>query len=181
MRIRSGRRGVAALLAALVLATGVGWLVRVWISGGTAPNAQASVLGFVVTAAVAVTGLAKWARRENGEAMTSEQQLKGAGDTLARLVRQQWRGEATARALGDPEPIPVRWRLASPSLMDHPEMITNGAALGVRRQLRADRPAERGLPGVAPTPAGDHRWAGHRQDHPSRAATARPARRRPPR
>jgi hypothetical protein len=121
----------AAVLAALVLAAGVGWLVRVWISGGTAPDAQAQVLGFVVTAVVAVIGLVGWAtgRQQDVDAPATKEQLKEAGDTLARLVRQQWREEAAARALGCPEPMPVRWQLASRSMMDYPEVIANSGAL----------------------------------------------------
>ncbi|MGI9000121.1 MAG: NACHT domain-containing protein [Pseudonocardia sp.] len=36
---------------------------------------------------------------------------------------EQWEREAEVRALGDPEPMPVRWTLADPTVMDHPHLI----------------------------------------------------------
>ena len=39
------------------------------------------------------------------------------------LRREQWQAEASLRAIDDPMPMPVRWRLSSPTLMDHPAVI----------------------------------------------------------
>ena len=91
-----------------------------------------STAAFTPQADCACTGqpdTAELRRQQDVAALATEKQLKEAGDTLARLVRQQWREEATARALGDPEPMPVRWQLASRSMMDYPQVIADGGAL----------------------------------------------------
>jgi hypothetical protein len=38
----------------------------------------------------------------------------------------QWRREAEARSLGDPDPMPVRWCLIDSSVMNHPRLIAPG-------------------------------------------------------
>jgi hypothetical protein len=38
-------------------------------------------------------------------------------------MREQWQAEAVARSLGDPEPMPVRWRLSDPALTDDPRVV----------------------------------------------------------
>jgi hypothetical protein len=53
----------------------------------------------------------------------SAEQVEQAAATLAELVYEQWSAEAQVRALNDPEPMPVRWRLTTPDLMDHPHAI----------------------------------------------------------
>jgi hypothetical protein len=49
------------------------------------------------------------ARRRHAAALpASAEQVEQAAATLADLVYEQWGAEAQARALDDPEPIPVR-------------------------------------------------------------------------
>ncbi|MFI6732563.1 NACHT domain-containing protein [Nonomuraea sp. NPDC050451] len=53
--------------------------------------------------------------------------IERAKDILARQVGAQWKHEAALRSLGDPEPIPVPWRLTEhDELMDHPRLIAGG-------------------------------------------------------
>jgi predicted NACHT family NTPase len=49
-----------------------------------------------------------------------------ARESLAGWVVDQWRDEALARSLGDPEPMPVRWRLTEHAVMDRPLLIMAG-------------------------------------------------------
>jgi hypothetical protein len=56
----------------------------------------------------------------------SQEQAEQAAATLAGLVYEQWCPEAQARALGDPEPMPVRWRLTTPDLMDRARILADG-------------------------------------------------------
>jgi hypothetical protein len=127
-------RGCGSILAAgvgvLALVISVVWLALVWVrNGAVVADPRASVLGFVLAAAVAVAALVGGERRRRvaaGAPATAEQ-LRQAATTLAEVVAQQWAQEANARSLGDPEPMPVRWRLSASAsgrpVMDHPEVI----------------------------------------------------------
>ncbi|MGH3598827.1 MAG: hypothetical protein ACRDRO_23915 [Pseudonocardiaceae bacterium] len=46
-----------------------------------------------------------------------------AAQELQAAVREQWRKEAEARLLGDPDPMPVRWLLSDQAVMDHDKRI----------------------------------------------------------
>lgn len=149
--IFAGRnRGCGFFLAAgvgvLALVISVVWLALVWVrNGAVVANPRASVLGFVLAAAVAVTALVGWERRRRvaARAPVTAEQLRQAATTLAEVVAQQWAQEATARSLGDPEPMPVRWRLSATAsgrpVMDHPEVI---AASGLTFTSSSERIAE---------------------------------------
>jgi NACHT domain len=121
---------LAASLGVLALVISVGWLALLWVrDGATVADPRASVLGFLLAAALAAVTLVGWVRRRRAAAaalMTAEQTRQAAA-TLAEVVAEQWTQEATARSLGDPEPMPVRWRLSATAsrvpVMDHPEMI----------------------------------------------------------
>jgi hypothetical protein len=120
-----------ALFAVLVLVGVAVWLILVWATaagGAQSADPQASVFAVLLAAAVAAAGLLRWVRRLGRRAShpANAEQVEHAVATLAGLVREQWQEEANARALGDPEPMPVRWRLANPALMDHPAVITRG-------------------------------------------------------
>jgi hypothetical protein len=119
-----------AVAGASFLATAMIWLIAMSTGAGGAAAADplASVLGGLLALAAALTAIGGWAwrrRRAAGLPPTAEQ-VEQAAATLAGVVREQWTREAQARALGDPEPMPVRWRLASPVLMDHPQVIDPG-------------------------------------------------------
>lgn len=86
----------------------------------------ANILGF----ALAVPGVAlvafDRAKQPAEPAVSTAEHLRTAADVLARLVREQWTEEAKLRALGEPEPMPVRWRLTDREVMDHPRLIATG-------------------------------------------------------
>jgi predicted NACHT family NTPase len=62
-----------------------------------------------------------------------------AAQELQAAVREQWRREAEVRSLGDPDPMPVCWRLSDPMVMDHDEHI---ALSPLRFAGRSDRISE---------------------------------------
>jgi hypothetical protein len=118
------------VIGAVGLAAGMVLLIVKWAGPGgmEAADTLASVLGGLLALAGAVVAITGWAwrrRRAAGLPPTAEQ-VDQAAATLAGVVRKQWTREAQARALGDPEPMPVRWRLASPKLMDHHQVISPG-------------------------------------------------------
>jgi hypothetical protein len=124
---RRARRGVVlAVLLALAVAGLVGrTLVLIQQAmQGEADNADqtASVLILALAVGVVVTSLVAWGRRRRAAARapSSRDEVAAATDTLAEVVLAQWRHEARLRGLEDPAPMPVRWRLASARVMDHP-------------------------------------------------------------
>ena len=70
--------------------------------------------------AIALRG---WARRG---AQATADQVGQARESLAGWVIDQWRHEALARSLGDPEPMPVQWRLTEHAVRDRPRLIVAG-------------------------------------------------------
>ncbi|MGH3427042.1 MAG: APC family permease, partial [Mycobacteriales bacterium] len=112
--------GLLALLVGLVL-------LAVVLCTKDLPQAAAwsSVLSTGLAIAVALTTLVtRWLtkRAAAGQRAGSEQVARAAQELQA-VVREQWRKEAQARSLGDPDPMPVRWRLSDPAVMDHDEHI----------------------------------------------------------
>ncbi|WP_395107465.1 NACHT domain-containing protein [Actinomadura sp. SCN-SB] len=71
-----------------------------------------AVLGVLVVATVIVQ------LRQGGARSTSDRQAQ-AEETLARAVRRRWDDEAAARALDQPVPMPVQWKLHELSTADH--------------------------------------------------------------
>lgn len=148
MLARRDRRWTAwaAALCMLALVGGAAWLVLIWYRHGAVDaDPRASVLGFLLAVAVAAVGLGGWIRRQRGAAgmPVTADQVGRAAATLAEMVAEQWAREALARSLGNPEPMPVRWRL-SPTMsgtpvMDHPEMI---AAAGLSFTVSSERISE---------------------------------------
>jgi hypothetical protein len=111
----------------MISVVGVAWA---WTHNGTAATETLTgVLGFLLAVALAAVELVGWARRQRvtGAAPVTAVQLRQAATTLAEVVAEQWTQEATARSLGDPEPMPVRWRLSPRAsgtpVMDHPGMV----------------------------------------------------------
>jgi hypothetical protein len=89
--------------------------------GGTVlADSLASVVGGLLGLAGALVAVTGWAvrRRRVVDLPITAEQVDQAAATLAGAVREQWTREAQVRALGAPAPMPVRWRLASPTLMD---------------------------------------------------------------
>ena len=68
--------------------------------------------------------------------------------SLAGWVIDQWRHEALGRSLGDPQPMPVQWRLTEHAVMDYPRLILAGGLSFTGRSDRIGPLAEqfRGVP-----------------------------------
>ncbi|MGH3830818.1 MAG: hypothetical protein ACRDRS_10285, partial [Pseudonocardiaceae bacterium] len=122
VRGRAFGTGVLALLASLALLAGLALLAVVLITQGVGRSSGwTSVLGTGMALAGALVTVMTWWLRQRaaaGQPVRSEQVTRAAQE-LQVAVREQWRKEAQARSLGDPDPMPVRWRLSDPAVMDH--------------------------------------------------------------
>ncbi|MGH4015897.1 MAG: hypothetical protein ACRDSL_18645 [Pseudonocardiaceae bacterium] len=128
---RSARR-VWAVIGLLGLAGSVG-LVAVFLraQGWDEAAKAAGVISILLVVAQLAVQLLAWSRRESSSALTAEQ-VAQARELLAMRVREQWRREAEARSLGDPEPMPVRWALTERAVMDHPKLVMAGPGFSGR-------------------------------------------------
>jgi hypothetical protein len=99
------------LLSACVVAMGV--LTVMGSEDNAARVAQFLGIGLAIPA-LAIPLVAWWRRGTVATAPTADQ-LNQAQETLAGVVAAQWRQEALARSLGDPEPMPVCWDSPNPS------------------------------------------------------------------
>jgi ABC-type transport system involved in cytochrome bd biosynthesis fused ATPase/permease subunit len=87
----------------------------------------ASVLSTVLAfAGAAVTVASRWQPRPVPGQLPGAEQVARAAEELRAAVLVQWRLEAEARSLMDRDPMPVRWRLSNPDMMDHDEHIASG-------------------------------------------------------
>lgn len=113
--------GAAALLAVL----GVVW---------TAPGVSSTtwLAGVAVAFLLVLAAADPWLRRSRVTGLSSDEQLDEAADALAAALRRQWQAERDARGLTDPEPLPLRWSAADPSLVDE-------AVAGVAPRGRLDQ------------------------------------------
>jgi hypothetical protein len=80
-----------------------------------------------------------WQRRPSLPAVSSAEQVHAAVETLAGVICGQWIAEAAARSLGDPVPMPVRWRPGSRRVMDHPRLIATRRPSFSGRSDRVDQ------------------------------------------
>ncbi|HEY2763571.1 MAG TPA: NACHT domain-containing protein [Pseudonocardiaceae bacterium] len=115
-------------IAVLVLLAGLVVLPAALATQGLdRANTWASLFGGYLAIILALVNLVNWwwKRHPDGDPLTSEQLARAATD-LHGAASRQWRKEAEARSLGDPDPMPVRWRLSSLELMDHDEHIASG-------------------------------------------------------
>lgn len=114
-------------LAGLPLAALTGGLLLIWRHyGENEAVAIATVLAAILTL---VVPLASWALRQ--PASSTEMPNDSIDQNVTRLasaVRLQWEVEADIRQLRDPQPLTVRWRDASPDLMDWPDVISPGVS-----------------------------------------------------
>jgi len=116
----------------VVLAVGLALLVVVGLTEGVGKaDNWASVLGTSLAIIGGIIALVTSRRRRRAveAAPAMPEQLVQSATVLAGIVSEQWRREAEARALGDPEPMPVPWRLTDPAVMDHPQVIAPGGQL----------------------------------------------------
>jgi len=120
---------LAQACAVVVLLVGLALLVVVGLTEGVGKaSTWASVLGtsLAIIGGIIALVTSRRRRRAVAAAPATPEQLVQAAAVLAGIVSEQWRREAEARALGDPEPMPVRWRLSDPAVMDHPQVIAPG-------------------------------------------------------
>lgn len=108
--------GVVGLVAGLLV-------LRGWDEAGKV----AGVVSILLAVAPLGAGLWAWSRRE--PAGLTGALVAQARELLAARVGEQWRRESAARALGDPEPMPVRWALTERAVMDHPHLVLSGPGL----------------------------------------------------
>lgn len=86
----------------------------------------AQLIGMILTVAGLGISLIRWRQGKAVATVPTPGQLSEARETLAGVVAEQWRQEASVRWLADPEPMPVCWRLCEPAVMDHPPLIAVG-------------------------------------------------------
>jgi len=99
-------------------------LVALFIMWGShVAEPVAGIMGVVLGLPALAIALRRWAYR-GGEATAD--QVGQARESLAGWVLDQWRHEALARSLGNPQPMPVQWRLAEHAVMDRARFITVG-------------------------------------------------------
>ncbi len=129
--MHAGRRGDRVLglvrgAGLLVLLGGLVWLtVALVFQGVDRAGRWAPVLSVgVAIVGTLVTLVTSWLQQRPvvGDLAGAEQVARAAGELRA-AVWGQWRREAEVRSLGDPDPMPVRWRLSDPAVMDHDEHI----------------------------------------------------------
>ncbi|MCA1676212.1 MAG: hypothetical protein LC799_29910, partial [Actinobacteria bacterium] len=122
-------RRVWVVLGLLCLAGVVGLVAVVLLRQGWGEAAKVTgVVSFLLAAASVTAQLLAWSRRGSSSVLTDEQ-VAQARALLAARVSEQWQREATARALGDPEPMPVRWAMTEYAVMDHPRLVLTGPGL----------------------------------------------------
>lgn len=117
--------GGMVLLAASVLALLVAWRLK---DLGTAANIG-QIVGVALTVPTLMAALVSWWRRGRWPTAATPEQVRSAADVLAQLVADQWGEEAKVRSLNNPDPIPVRWRLTTAGLMDHPASVSASRAV----------------------------------------------------
>jgi len=88
--------------------------------------AVAGLLSAVLALSAPALPLFRWWRRATMAPVPAANHVSQARETLAGVATEQWRQEALARSLGDPEPIPVHWRLTERAVMDHPRLVMVG-------------------------------------------------------
>jgi len=99
-------------------------LVALLIKRGAVATAHvAAIMGVMLGFPALAVRLCRWAHQ--GREATADQ-VRQARESLAGWVRHQWRHEALARSLGDPQPMPVQWRLTGHAVMDRARLITAG-------------------------------------------------------
>ncbi|MFC4055073.1 NACHT domain-containing protein [Actinomadura syzygii] len=106
--------GQAALLASVVV------LLVLWRTKDLATAANTGqILGVVLALPALSVGLFGWWWRGRTTEVAPAELAESVAVALARLVGDQWEDEAALRALDDPDPMPVRWRLTTdPGLVD---------------------------------------------------------------
>jgi len=115
--VKQGWR-VAVASGGLLVLGGCGVVLAVLLiaKGPQVTASVAGIMGAVLGLPALAVALRRWSRRDM--AATADQ-VGQARESLAGWVLDQWRYEALARSLGDPQPMPVQWRLTGHAVMDH--------------------------------------------------------------
>ncbi len=125
--VKRGWRTAAARIGLLFLVGCVVLVGLLMVAGSQDAGRLAQFLGIVFAVPALAIPLVTWGRRGPAAAAApTAGQLDDAREMLAGVIAQQWRQEALARSLGDPEPMPVCWGLTEPAVMDHPRFIAVG-------------------------------------------------------
>jgi len=98
----------------------------------------AGLLSAVLALSAPAYPLFRWWRRATTATAPTADGVSQARETLAGVAAGQWRQEALARSLGDPEPMPVHWRLTEHAMMDHPRLVMAGQLSFAGRSDRID-------------------------------------------
>ncbi len=98
----------------------------------------AGLLSAVLALSAPAYPLFRWWRRAMTATAPTADGVSQARETLAGVAAGQWRQEALARSLGDPEPMPVHWRLTEHAMMDHPRLVMAGQLSFSGRSDRID-------------------------------------------
>jgi len=88
--------------------------------------AVAGLLSAVLALSAPVFPLFRWWRRGTTVPVLTADHVSQARETLVGVIAGQWHQEALARSLGDPEPMPVHWRLTERTVMDHSRLVMAG-------------------------------------------------------
>jgi hypothetical protein len=140
---------VAFCALILFLATGVALFLK--LKGLDAASDIAQLLSLPLAAVPLVVPIVKWWRRTREPPIATAEDVARAKEQLISLLGSQWRAESQLRALDDPDPIPVLWRLTGrEELVDIPsnrtvDVLTVASSEDVRtlvaefRQLRRRR------------------------------------------
>ncbi|MGH3823338.1 MAG: NACHT domain-containing protein [Pseudonocardiaceae bacterium] len=118
--------GLVRVAGLLVLLGGLVWLIVALVFQGVD---RAGRWAPVLSVGVAIVGMlvtfvtSWWQQSPMVGELAGAEQVARAAEELRAVVWEQWRREAEVRSLGDPDPMPVRWRLSDPAVMDHDEHI----------------------------------------------------------
>jgi NACHT domain len=106
-------------LAALTLAVATAFAVVLRLRGLGAAANIAQLVSLPLALLPIIAALVKWWRDTRKPPVATPEDLVRGREQLASLLIDQWRTESQLRALDDPDPIPVRWRLTDrEELMD---------------------------------------------------------------
>ncbi|MFI9561445.1 NACHT domain-containing protein [Nonomuraea endophytica] len=134
----AGWRTLVAVVTLTLLGALIAFVAQV-LDRNTPVN-RADLAALAVAAAVAAAGVFAWLKRSFAVPPVRTASLEQARQVLAEQVEQQWKTESRLRLLGDPEPMPIAWRLAiNAAVMSQPHLIMAGdLAISARADDIAD-------------------------------------------
>jgi NACHT domain len=112
---QSWRTALAGLGLLSLGSVGAALVVLLITQGTQATAAAAGIIGVVLGLPAMMIAMRRWAHQNT---QATADQVEQARESLAGWVLDQWRHEALARSLGDPQPMPVQWRLTKHAMID---------------------------------------------------------------